>query len=38
MYHELSKVACSGPKKDVRANFGDNTMMRQVCDCVSVLN
>ena len=30
-FYELSKVARSGPKKDVKANFGDGTMMRQVC-------
>ena len=29
-FYELSKVARSGPKKDVKVNFGDGTMMRQV--------
>ena len=35
-FYELSKVARSGPKKDVKANFGDGSMMRQVCDCESI--
>ena len=32
-FYELSKVARSAPKKDVKANFGDGKMMRQVHVC-----